>query len=101
MDYHASQEDRHRLENGRVSDRVAIANWRNYRGPGAALVLRERPKVNFEPTPRDVFAQCPKCKTVETLQFVGDRLTPSRKFRQRDGRVYHDCGSDEPCLLRR
>ena len=27
--------------------------------------------------------------------------TPSRKFRQRDGRVYHDCGSELPCRLHR
>ena len=46
-------------------------------------------------------AQCPKCKTVETLQFIGNTLSPSRKFRQKDGGVYHDCGSDLPCRLHR
>ena len=60
-----------------------------------------QPAVHFEPPPSDVLAQCPKCKTMETLQFVGDLLTPSRKFRQRDGLVYHDCGSERPCRLHR
>ncbi len=57
--------------------------------------------VHFQPAPSDVLAQCPKCKTVETLQFVGEVLSPSRKFRQRDGLVYHDCGSERPCQLHR
>jgi hypothetical protein len=26
-------------------------------------------------------------------------LTPCRKFFQRDGKVYHDCGSNLPCRL--
>jgi len=58
-------------------------------------------KVQFAPTPYDILAQCPKCKTVETLQFIGRRLTPSRKFRQVEGRIYHDCGSQQPCRLHR
>jgi hypothetical protein len=58
-------------------------------------------KVRFAPTPYDILAQCPKCKTVETLQFVGHTLTPSRKFRQIEGRIYHDCGSLQPCRLHR
>ncbi len=60
-----------------------------------------QPAVHFEEPPSEVLAQCPKCKTMETLQFVGGLLTPSRKFRQRDGLVYHDCGSDRPCRLHR
>lgn len=58
-------------------------------------------KVRFAPTPYDILAQCPKCKTVETLQFVGRTLIPSRKFRQVEGRIYHDCGSLQPCRLHR
>lgn len=67
------------------------------------MLLRNlnRKKVRMAPTPYDVLVQCPKCKTVETLQFVGDTLTPSRKFYQSDGRVYHDCGSEQPCRLHR
>ena len=48
---------------------------------------------------RDLMAQCPGCKTVETLQFLGDRLVTCRRFTQTDGRVYHDCGSTQPCRL--
>ena len=57
------------------------------------------PAVRFAPMPRDVLAQCPKCKTMETLQFIGSRLTRSRRFRQEEDRIYHDCGSDQPCRL--
>ena len=57
--------------------------------------------VRFMPETVDVLAQCPKCKTIETIQFVGDTLTQCRKFRQRDGSIYHDCGSDQPCRLHR
>ena len=58
-----------------------------------------RNPVRFEPLPRDVLAQCPKCKTVETLQFIGGRLLRSRKFFEKEGKVYHDCGSALPCRL--
>ena len=50
-------------------------------------------------TTGEIIAFCPKCKTVETLWFVGDVLTQTRKFTQKDVRVYHDCGSNEPCRL--
>ena len=36
--------------------------------------------------------QCPKCKTMETIEIVDDRLTPCSKFYQRGGNIYHDCG---------
>ena len=62
--------------------------------------VRSEP-VRFEPVPRDVLAQCPKCKTVETLQFVEGRLMRCRKFFEVDGKVYHDCGSTLPCRLHR
>jgi len=55
--------------------------------------------VHFEPEPIDVLAQCPKCKTVETLQFLEGKLMRSRKFFETDGKVYHDCGSSLPCRL--
>ncbi len=55
--------------------------------------------VHFEPEPTDVLAQCPKCKTVETLQFLNGKLMRSRKFFEADGKVYHDCGSSLPCRL--
>jgi len=47
----------------------------------------------------EVVAFCPKCKTLETLWFTGDVLVRTQKFSQKDARVYHDCGSNEPCRL--
>lgn len=47
----------------------------------------------------EVVAFCPKCKTLETLWFTGDVLVQTQKFSQKDARVYHDCGSNEPCRL--
>ncbi len=49
----------------------------------------------------EVLALCPTCKAFETLWFAGDRLRPTRKFNQSGDRVYHDCGSKEPCRLYR
>ena len=48
---------------------------------------------------RDLVASCPGCATLETLAFQRDSLIPTRRFSQRDGRVYHDCGTNRPCLL--
>ena len=48
---------------------------------------------------RDLLASCPGCATFETLNFRGGSLVQWRKFSQRDGRVYHDCGTDKPCML--
>ncbi len=49
----------------------------------------------------EMVAFCPKCKTLETLWFSRDRLMPTVKFYQQDNRIYHDCGSSEPCRLYR
>jgi hypothetical protein len=64
-----------------------------------SLLERSANPVRFAPKPRDIMVQCPKCKTVETLQFVDNTMTTCRKFFQRDGKVFHDCGSDLPCRL--
>ena len=45
----------------------------------------------------EVIVVCPKCKTLETLWLSAGFLIPTRKFRQRGNKVYHDCGSMEPC----
>lgn len=45
----------------------------------------------------EVIVVCPKCKTLETLWLSAGFLIPTRKFRQNGNRVYHDCGSNEPC----
>jgi len=47
----------------------------------------------------EVTAFCPTCKALQTLWFTGDRLVQTRKYFQDGARVYHDCGSDEPCRL--
>jgi len=49
----------------------------------------------------EVMAFCPVCKEFQTLWFANGKLMQIRKFSQRDGKVYHDCGSDEPCRLYR
>ena len=48
---------------------------------------------------RDLVASCPGCATFETLNFRGEILFPTMRFSQRDGRVYHDCGTSKPCQL--
>ena len=62
--------------------------------------VRNEP-VHLGQRPRDAVVQCPNCKTIETLQFVGGRLMRSRKFFESDGKVYHDCGSKLPCRISR
>ena len=45
---------------------------------------------------------CPKCKTLETVWFTEDGLlVQTQKFSQADSRVYHHCGTREPCRLYR
>lgn len=56
---------------------------------------------HIQERPRDAVAQCPNCKTMETVQFLGGELMRSRKFFQKDGKVYHDCGSKLPCRISR
>jgi len=52
-------------------------------------------------TTDEVAVFCPACKTLETLYLSNGQLTPTRKFIQNDGHIYHDCGSIEPCQLYR
>lgn len=50
--------------------------------------------------PDEVVAQCPSCKTLETLLISSDgHLITTRKFYQNEKGVYHDCGATEPCRL--
>ena len=49
----------------------------------------------------ELLAFCPKCTALETLYFSEEGLTPTRKFTQTDGHIYHDCGSSKPCHLYR
>ena len=57
-------------------------------------------RIGFRPQPLDVMVQRPSCKAIETIQFVGGVMTPCRKYVQRAGLMYHDCGSSKPCWLR-
>jgi len=47
----------------------------------------------------EVMAFCPQCKAFQTVWIDGDTLTPTRKFVQEGGQIYHDCGSNQPCRL--
>ena len=48
----------------------------------------------------ELLASCPLCKTFETIWLNGHKLMPTQRFQQgKDGRIYHDCGSEKPCLL--
>ena len=45
-------------------------------------------------------AQCPLCKTIETVAIGGDsQLITTRKFYQMGRQIYHKCGSTHPCRL--
>jgi len=47
----------------------------------------------------ELLASCPVCKTFETLWFEGNILSPTKRFTQVDGRIYHDCNAAYPCNL--
>jgi len=47
----------------------------------------------------EVVVFCPKCKALETLHFGQGGLTPNQKFSQKGDKIYHACGSNEPCRL--
>jgi hypothetical protein len=49
--------------------------------------------------PEEMLIFCPACKALDVIRFDHQNPIPTRKFSQRSGRVYHDCGSKEPCRL--
>jgi hypothetical protein len=51
--------------------------------------------------PDEFIIFCPKCNAFETVCLTEDRLVPTKKFNQVGARIYHDCGSNEPCFLYR
>jgi phage FluMu protein Com len=69
---------------------AALAEWKT-----------ERKQHINRTTLHEVLVQCPKCKTVETLESTEDGLIQSRKFSQKDGGIFHDCGSERPCRIYR
>ncbi len=70
-----------------------------------AVTLSAKPKLaplkEIREGTRELLVFCPKCKALETLWFDNGYLMQTRKFDQNDGRVYHDCGSEEACRLYR
>jgi len=44
-------------------------------------------------------AFCPHCKNMETIWLGDDSLQTERRYSQRKGNIYHDCGSTKPCRL--
>jgi len=89
----------------RTMSGVAVLEYRNplqvATNSGALLKRRVSLHKGLSTKLDDVIVQCPKCKALETLQFAAGTLTPCRKFSQREGMTYHDCGSDLPCRLHR
>jgi hypothetical protein len=47
----------------------------------------------------EVMAFCPRCKALQTVWLQGNIMMPTRKFSQAGGRIYHNCGSSQPCIL--
>ena len=63
------------------------------------LDLKPQKTSLLMPQSVEVIVQCPKCKTMETVEVIGDTLLRCRKFYQRESDIYHDCGSTQPCIL--
>lgn len=42
---------------------------------------------------------CPHCKNMETIWIGNGSIQKERRYRQRNGQLYHDCGSTQPCRL--
>ncbi len=72
-----------------VLERAPKTTIRSRRIPPPVLHVEER------------VALCPKCKAFQTVFFSGTELMETRKFYQKNGLVYHDCGAEEPCRLYR
>lgn len=49
----------------------------------------------------ELIAQCPGCKTIETIYFSNGELISTRKFYGDNNHIYHKCGSSEACNLYR
>ncbi len=47
----------------------------------------------------EITAFCPQCKALQTVCIEDDTLVPTRRFFQAGSRIYHDCGSSQPCRL--
>ncbi len=48
----------------------------------------------------EFLVQCPACRALESLDFEHRKLLSNRKYHQnQDDKVYHDCGTERPCLV--
>jgi hypothetical protein len=47
----------------------------------------------------EIIAQCPGCKTIETVYFSHGEHISTRKFYSDNTHIYHKCGSSESCRL--
>jgi hypothetical protein len=57
--------------------------------------------IHDSATPEELVVFCPACKAIQTVYFTLEMMMPTRKFRQENGQVYHDCGSTLPCRVYR
>lgn len=58
-----------------------------------------KPKPTY--SMREVLAYCPECKAHQTVMVSMEtgEMQWTRKFVQVGNRVWHDCGSKQPCKL--
>jgi hypothetical protein len=61
-------------------------------------ILKTRAGDNSLQT-EEVIAFCPRCKALQTVWLQGNIMMPTRKFSQIGSRIYHNCGSSQPCIL--
>jgi hypothetical protein len=57
------------------------------------------PKLESEVGEGEAMVVCPGCKAIQSVWIQDRRLMPTRKFRQIGSRIYHDCGSNQPCRI--
>lgn len=66
-------------------------------------VKDERPSINAKAKNgtalEEAIAFCPRCKALQTVWVKSHTLMPTRKFTQEGTKIYHDCGSRQPCRL--
>lgn len=56
-------------------------------------------KIKYGVWPEEAMVFCPSCKALQTVWISEGTLMPIRKFNQVGSRIYHDCGSSQPCRL--
>jgi hypothetical protein len=59
------------------------------------------PKLSLVVGSGEAMVVCPECKAIQSVWIQDGRLMPTRKFRQVDDRIFHDCGARQPCRIYR